>query len=43
LTLFGAVFVLTGSYLGNTSAIMWKFWSVVKHGKPQPPIVITQE
>lgn len=43
LTLLGAIFILTGSYLGNTSTIMWKFWSVVKYGNPQPPTVITED
>lgn len=41
-TLLGAVFVLTGSYLGNTSSILWKFWSVAKYGNPQPPTVIAE-
>lgn len=41
-TLLGAVFVLTGSYLGNTSSILAKFWSVVRYGNPQPPIMLSQ-
>jgi len=42
-TLIGAIFVLSGSYLGNTTHILKKFWSVIRHGNPQPPTVIVEE
>lgn len=42
ITLLGAIFVLLGSYYGNSSTILWRFWSVVKYGDPQPPTVIVE-